>query len=45
MNKCETCVYYDTDRNDQPCCGCCGGVNYEEVDDNERQADRVVGKL
>lgn len=39
MNKayvckyCENCVYYDTDRTDQPCCGCVGGCNFvSEVD-------------
>lgn len=31
--RCENCVYYDTDRTDQPCCGCVGGCNFEiEVD-------------
>lgn len=30
MEKCcESCVYYDTDRNDQPCCSCVGGCNFE----------------
>lgn len=29
--SCETCAYYDTDLNDQPCCSCCDGENYEEV--------------
>ena len=28
--KCETCQYYDTDRQDQPCCGCVNGCNWEE---------------
>lgn len=28
--SCETCQYYDTDRQDQPCCGCVDGCNYEE---------------
>lgn len=27
--NCETCQYYDTDRQDQPCCGCVDGCNYE----------------
>lgn len=27
--ECESCTYYDTDRNDQPCCGCVESVNYE----------------
>jgi hypothetical protein len=30
---CETCAYYDTDRDDQPCCGCVDGVNYERRED------------
>ena len=27
--RCEDCVYYDTNRNDQPCCGCVGRCNFE----------------
>ena len=27
--RCEDCVYYDTDRNDQPCCSCVGRCNFE----------------
>ena len=27
--SCENCVYYDTDRQDQPCCGCVNGLNFE----------------
>lgn len=27
--ECESCAYYDTYRNDQPCCSCVDGVNYE----------------
>ena len=27
--NCENCVYYDTDRTDQPCCSCVGGCNFE----------------
>lgn len=23
------CVYYDTDRQDPPCCGCVNGSNFE----------------
>ena len=26
---CENCVYYDTDRTDQPCYSCVGGCNFE----------------
>ena len=32
---CETCQYYDTDRQDQPCCGCANGCNYEESEEKE----------
>lgn len=28
--SCESCVYYDTDRNEQPCCYCIDGENFEE---------------
>lgn len=27
---CETCVYYDMGKDEQPCCGCIDGVNYKE---------------
>jgi hypothetical protein len=27
--ECEACAYYGEDRNEQPCCGCVGGCNYE----------------
>jgi hypothetical protein len=33
-NMCENCVYYDTDRNDQPCCNC-NGENYEKCEVEE----------
>lgn len=34
MGKCcENCLYYDTDRNDQPCCNCTGFENWEESED------------
>ncbi len=26
---CETCLYYDTDKDDQPCCYCFEGENWE----------------
>lgn len=30
MDKsCKTCIYYDTDRNDQPCCSCVDWENWE----------------
>ena len=32
---CENCVYYDTDRTDQPCCSCVGGCNFESEVDTE----------
>lgn len=33
-NKCcENCVYYDTDRTDQPCCCCVDGRNFEESEE------------
>lgn len=30
---CATCVYYDTDRKDQPCCSCEDKINYEKMED------------
>ena len=36
MEKCcENCVYYDCDRQDQPCCSCVGGCNFESEGDTE----------
>ena len=32
---CETCTYYDTDRDDQPCCNCLDGTNWEECKDEK----------
>ena len=32
---CENCVYYDTDRQDQPCCSCVCGCNFESEVDTE----------
>ena len=33
-NKCcETCQYYDTDMDDQPCCSCFDGENWERYKD------------
>lgn len=30
MKKCcENCVYYDTERTDQPCCSCVDWYNFE----------------
>ena len=31
--SCETCVYYDADRNDQPCLSCWEYVNWEKGDE------------
>ena len=30
FKTCETCNYYNTDRNDQPCCGCINKCNYDK---------------
>lgn len=30
--QCETCDYYDTDKDDQPCCGCTDGINWEKCE-------------
>ena len=30
---CDTCAYYDTDRNDQPCRGCVDWENWERCED------------
>ena len=32
---CDTCMYYDTDRNDQPCCSCVNWENWERRVDIE----------
>ena len=29
--ECETCAYYNTDRDDMPCCSCEDGENWEEA--------------
>ncbi len=31
---CETCLYYDSGKEDQPCCFCVDHENYEESIDN-----------
>lgn len=36
--NCEKCVYYDEDRDNQPCCSCYG-QNFEEVDNEQRKTD------
>lgn len=28
--ECATCIYYDTDRKDQPCCSCINWENWEK---------------
>lgn len=33
--ECATCVYYNTDRQDQPCCSCYDHINYEEMEEEE----------
>lgn len=35
IKSCENCVYYDTDRTDQPGCSCVGGYNFESEVDTE----------
>ena len=35
VKSCENCVYYDIDRNDQPCCSCVGGCNWKSEVDTE----------
>ena len=31
---CECCVYYDTEKDEHPCCCCVDGVNYEEENED-----------
>lgn len=31
--ECATCVYYDTDRQDQPCYSCYDHINYEKMEE------------
>ena len=38
VKPCDMCAYYDTDRKDQPCCSC-NGQNFEEADNEQREAD------
>ena len=35
LKCCENCVYYDTDRTDQPCCNCQNFLNWKEQKENE----------
>lgn len=32
FRTCEDCVYYDTDENDMPCCGCVDKINFEPAE-------------
>ena len=36
LKPCESCAYYDEDRDNQPCCSCFG-QNFEEADDEQRE--------
>jgi hypothetical protein len=31
--ECATCVYYNTDGKDQPCCSCYDHINYEKMEE------------
>jgi len=33
---CDTCIYYNTDRNDQPCRGCVDWENWERCKDDSK---------
>ena len=33
IKTCETCIYYDNDRADTPCCSCVDGENWEWCND------------
>ena len=32
---CDSCIYFDTDKDEQPCCSCFDGVNYEKSEVTE----------
>ena len=34
--ECESCVYCDTDKDDQPCCYCVDAMHYERGGENEK---------
>ncbi len=38
LKPCERCAFYDEDRDNQPCCTCFG-QNFEEADNEQREAD------
>ena len=33
--ECETCAYCDVGKDDQPCCYCVDGMNYERSEEND----------
>lgn len=45
MKKCcRTCLYYDSGKDDQPCCYCVGYENYEEGDEENDGKKRIRKK-
>lgn len=40
--ECETCAYYDTDRDDMPCYSCDGGENWEEADEKRELFNNIL---
>ena len=35
MKECVDCIYYNTDRDDMPCCSCFEKINFEQREDEE----------
>lgn len=35
MKDCADCIYYNTDRDDMPCCSCFDGINFEQGEDDD----------
>ena len=35
MKDCVDCAYYNTDRDDMPCCSCFEKINFEQREDDE----------
>ena len=33
--ECETCLYYNNGKDEQPCCSCVEGMNYEKGSEEE----------
>lgn len=33
--ECDTCLYFDTDKDEQPCCSCVEGVNWTERESDD----------